>query len=53
MCFHIYFIFPHNSSDETKIGKLICELLANLILSTFSMFKKKPAFIAASGIFHL
>ena len=53
MCFHIYFIFPHNSSDEHKIGKLICELLANLILSPFSILKKKSAFIAASGLFHL
>lgn len=38
MCFHIYFIFPYNSSvkrlcDKTKIGELICELLESLIVS--------------------
>ena len=57
MCFHIYFIFPHNFSDETETGKLICELLGNLMLSNFSILKKETvktsAFIAASGIFHL
>lgn len=66
MCVHIYFISLPNFSvrrvcDETKIRKLICELLGNLILSPETLpspyFKKKKtnknktsAFIIAWGI---
>lgn len=57
MCFHVYFIFPHNFSDETETGKLICELLGNLMLSNFCILKietvKTSASVVASGIFHL